>query len=460
MKPAFVTPGSARTSSGHACRTPRASRQRAVLRHRQRRPQRQHALGVGSRDRSPAPSAARESADPADTSSTTDATISATTSAERSRSFCPPPARAPSRRPSESGFAGRRAATGARPNAMPVSAVSPTANSSTRRSTVGVLGDRQRRRHEPRQQRHRRTATARRARRRRRRAAGSRSSAAAPAARGRRRSRCAPPARGGGSSARASSRLARLAQAISSTHAGRAAQREQQAARDRWRHLVAQREHQGADVLVLAADTAAPARAAIDLASRPRLLERDAGPQPPDRLQPVVGAIRRSSRSVKRCGVQNSASLFGNWNSRGITPMTVYDASSSDQRAATDDARVAAELASATGGSSGVIGAGAPGRSSVGGEHPADERRRRRASGTDRRYTAVPSTRQRLAGADMFASSSGTCPCARTTCSPPSSRGSSARDSSMRAVARASSPRPSRAARARETAAAGSARSR
>ena len=90
---------------------------------------------------------------PADTSSTTDATISATTSAERSRSF----RRRPIARP-RAGRRGRRrrrrAATGARPNAMPVSAVRPIANSSTRTSTDGVLGDRQRCRHEPRQQRH------------------------------------------------------------------------------------------------------------------------------------------------------------------------------------------------------------------------------------------------------------------------------------------------------------------
>ena len=38
---------------------------------------------------------------------------------------------------------------------MPVSIVSPSANSSTRMSTVGALGDREGRRHQPVQQRHR-----------------------------------------------------------------------------------------------------------------------------------------------------------------------------------------------------------------------------------------------------------------------------------------------------------------
>ena len=64
--------------------------------------------------------------------------ISTTTSAERSRSFWPPPLRAPSRSPPRSASPPTRS-TGARPNAMPVTTVRPIANSRTRMSTLGVL---------------------------------------------------------------------------------------------------------------------------------------------------------------------------------------------------------------------------------------------------------------------------------------------------------------------------------
>ena len=109
-KPAFATPGSARTLCEHA-RVERLARRRRC----------RTAASAGGVCSVSTPSglnpgsmpctvsSARISS-PAETSSTTDATISTTTSAERSRSFCPPPARAPSRRPVEIGARRRRAA--------------------------------------------------------------------------------------------------------------------------------------------------------------------------------------------------------------------------------------------------------------------------------------------------------------------------------------------------------------
>ena len=73
----------------------------------------------------------------AEASSTTDAVISTTTSAERSRSLPePPPERSPSRSPAADALPVARSA-GTRLKASPVSAVSATAKPSTRRSIAG-----------------------------------------------------------------------------------------------------------------------------------------------------------------------------------------------------------------------------------------------------------------------------------------------------------------------------------
>ncbi len=73
-------------------------------------------------------------------SSTTDARTSTITSTPRSRSLCPPIARAPSRRPRTSASAPLRVVVtrGARPKASAVTSVSTAAKPRTRRSSPGV----------------------------------------------------------------------------------------------------------------------------------------------------------------------------------------------------------------------------------------------------------------------------------------------------------------------------------
>ena len=164
---------------------------------------------------------------PAETSSTTDAIIS--TDDERRRALLLTAARSSaSRRPSRSGVAAdahrRRQAEGDAGEHR-----QPDATRSTRRSTDGVLGDRQRRRDEP-QQRHARRREFPRIRRAREQQALGHQLPDEPFAAGanRRPDRQLAAA----AEARASSRFARLAHAISSTQPAR--RQRERASRDRW----------------------------------------------------------------------------------------------------------------------------------------------------------------------------------------------------------------------------------
>ena len=221
---ALDTPGSARTSPRTRRVEAGARGDRLVLRHRQRRAQRQDARRSGSRDRPTGPATAPGSAGRTRPAGRPRPCTSATTSSERSRSRRPPARARAFAQAGGAAVAAGCAAPGTTPKPRPVTSGHERRRTRARAGrAAGASRDRQRVRHQPRQ---RAAAAATReqhaqdAAQQREQEALGQELAHEPLAAGAQRRR-ARRARARRTSARASSRLARFVHAISSTHDAR-----------------------------------------------------------------------------------------------------------------------------------------------------------------------------------------------------------------------------------------------